>query len=113
MSTPPAATARATAPLRRLGAANIEHPGRTLLTRLQRVQQQLAIWGARPAPQLPGLFHAFYGTDGFATALLPLDRRREPATMIGAEAPVCFHAGCDRTTSYPTLGDPDPAFRER
>ncbi len=35
MSTPPAVTARATALLRRLGAANIEYPGGTLLAHLQ------------------------------------------------------------------------------
>jgi hypothetical protein len=38
---------------------------------------------ARPALQLAGLCHAFYGTDGFPGALLPLDRRGELAAAVG------------------------------
>jgi hypothetical protein len=52
-----------------LGAARIEHPGGTLLAHLERTRSRLAAWHARPALQLAGLCHAFYGTDGFATAL--------------------------------------------
>ncbi|MFD2123142.1 DUF6817 domain-containing protein, partial [Streptomyces cirratus] len=55
-----------------LGASATPHPGGTLGAHLQRVQRQLEHWAARPALQLAGLCHAFYGTDGFATAPLPL-----------------------------------------
>jgi hypothetical protein len=101
--------------LRELGAADIAHPGGTLLVHLQRVHEQLAAWGARPALQLAGLCHAFYGTDGFPTALLPLDRRTELAAVIGAEAEaiVYLYASCDRKATYPTLADADAAFRDR
>ncbi|MGC4987447.1 MULTISPECIES: DUF6817 domain-containing protein [unclassified Streptomyces] len=106
---------RAVVLLRKLGAADIAHPGGTLVAHLQRVQGQLALWGARPALQVAGLCHAFYGTDGFPTALLPLDSRAELAEAIGteAEAIVYLYASCDRRATYPTLADAEGAFRDR
>lgn len=112
---PSAAFGQAVALLRELGAAETDHPGGTLLVHLQRVQEQLAVWGARPALQLAGLCHAFYGTDGFPTALLPLDRRAELAAVIGAEAEaiVYLYASCDRKATYPTLAEADASLRDR
>lgn len=108
-------TAHAIDLLSSCGAENLDHPGCTLLAHLQRVQQQLDHWGARPALQLAGLCHAFYGTDGFATALLPIDRRDELEAVIGSEAEsvVYLYASCDRKPSYSTLADTDPVFRDR
>jgi len=110
-----AQTSEAIALLRKLGAEGIDHPGGTLLAHLIRVRDRLARWEARPALQLAGLCHAFYGTDGFATALLPTDRRAELSAVIGAEAEaqVHFYASCDRAASYPTLAGAAPAFRDR
>ncbi|GAA3836170.1 hypothetical protein GCM10022226_67520 [Sphaerisporangium flaviroseum] len=101
--------------LRTLGAGEVDHPGGTLLAHLRRVHDLLAEWGARPDLRLAGLCHAFYGTDGFATALLPLDRRGELAAIIGkdAEALVHFYAGCDREASYPGLARDEGLFRDR
>ncbi|MFF8785128.1 DUF6817 domain-containing protein [Streptomyces sp. NPDC015125] len=115
MSVPLTATSQAIALLGELGAQTLDHPGGTLLAHLCRVRKQLASWGARPALQLAGLCHAFYGTDGFPVPLLPLDRRAELAAVIGseAEATVYLYAGCDRRFSYPTLQEPDAAFRDR
>ncbi|MBC9714699.1 hypothetical protein H9Y04_19255 [Streptomyces sp. TRM66268-LWL] len=97
--------------LRRCGAEAMEHPGGTLLAHLLRVRQQLAAWGARPELQLAGLCHAFYGTDGFASALLPLERRAELVAAIGAEAEgiVYFYGACERATTYREPG----AYRDR
>lgn len=108
-------TTEATALLRSRGAGDLDHPGGTLLAHLDRVRQRLSEWGARPELQLAGLCHAFYGTDGFATGLLPLERRAELAAVIGteAEALVYFYASCDRSASYATLADADAAFRDR
>jgi predicted RNA-binding protein with RPS1 domain len=108
-------TREAVALLREQGAEGIEHPGGTLLSHLERVRERLAAWGARPALQLAGLCHAFYGTDGFAASLLPLERRGELAAVIGAEAGelVYFYASCDRGASYATLADEGAAFRDR
>lgn len=101
--------------LRERGAERIAHPGGTLLAHLVRVRELLASWGARPALQQAGLCHACYGTDGFATALLPLTRRSELAAVIGAEAEaiVYFYAAFDRTVSYPLFGDGQAAVRDR
>ncbi|MEV4334807.1 DUF6817 domain-containing protein [Streptomyces sp. NPDC049597] len=105
----------ATALLRRHGAADLGHPGGTLLAHLERVEKRLAGWSARPALRLAGLCHAFYGTDGFATSLLPRERRGELADVIGAEAEelVHFYASCDREASYRTLARPGALFHDR
>ncbi|CAM5452589.1 DUF6817 domain-containing protein [Streptomyces purpurascens] len=114
-ASPPVAADQAIALLHTLGAADIDHPGGTLVAHLQRVQGRLAVWGARPALRLAGLCHAFYGTDGFPTALLSPDSRTELAGVIGAEAEaiVYLYASCDRKATYPTLADADGAFRNR
>ncbi|MFF5407635.1 DUF6817 domain-containing protein [Streptomyces misionensis] len=115
MSASLAASAQATALLRRLGATRVAHPGGTLLVHLQRVRELLATWGARPALQLAGLCHASYGTDGFPAALLSPDRRGELAEVIGAEAEAIVHlyASCDRAATYPALPAPDAPFHDR
>lgn len=97
------------------GAAGISHPGGTLLAHLQRVHALLAQWGARPVVQLAGLYHAFYGTDGFATALGSPSRRDELAEIVGQEAErlVYFYASCDRRFSYPCLAEPAGRFKDR
>ncbi|MDX3532504.1 hypothetical protein P1P75_40455 [Streptomyces sp. ID05-39B] len=109
------ALGRAEALLRELGAGTLAHPGGTLLAHLLRVRSRLADWGAGPELQLAGLCHAFYGTDGFPSALLPVDRRGELVAVIGeeAEAIVYFYASCDRKASYPTPAGPDPRFHDR
>ncbi|MFG2941567.1 DUF6817 domain-containing protein [Streptomyces sp. NPDC048282] len=113
----PAASARAVALLRDLGAAEIAHPGGTLLAHLRRVEEQLAGWGARPVLRLAGLCHAFYGTDGFPTALLSPapDRRAELTAVIGAEAEalVYLYASCDRKATYPAFAGAGAAVHDR
>ena len=97
------------------GAAGISHPGGTLLAHLQHVHALLAQWGARPAMQLAGLCHAFYGTDGFAAALGDSSRRDELAAVIGQEAErlVYLYASCDRRFSYPRLAESAGPFKDR
>ncbi|MGA4837686.1 DUF6817 domain-containing protein [Streptomyces sp. G45] len=111
----PSATDQALALLRAHGADGVAHPGGTLLAHLQRVRARLAAWEARPALQLAGLCHAFYGTDGFPTALLPLDRRPDLTAVIGAEAEalVYLYASCDREATYPALHLPDAPVHDR
>jgi hypothetical protein len=102
--------------LTRLGAGAIGHPGGTLLDHLSRVRGLLASWGARRELRMAGLCHAAYGTDGFPTALLTLDRRAELAAVIGPEAEriVYEYASCDRKATYPALADDRKAvFRDR
>ena len=84
------------------GANRIEHPGGTLLDHVTRVRALLEQWGARRALQSAGLCHAFYGTDGFHTALLDLSQRNELRHMIGEEVEqiVYLYASCDRRYAY-------------
>ncbi|MEU6222598.1 DUF6817 domain-containing protein [Streptomyces sp. NPDC047042] len=111
----PSTAAQAVAFLRQLGAEQIGHPGGTLLAHLCRVYRLLAAWDARPALRLAGLCHAAYGTDGFPTALLTLDRRAELARVIGSEAEEIVHtyAAMDRKATYPGLATPDAPFHDR
>ncbi|WP_030677398.1 DUF6817 domain-containing protein [Streptomyces sp. NRRL B-1347] len=115
MPVSPSAADRALELLHERHADDIPHPGGTLLAHLRRVQARLASWNARPALQLAGLCHAFYGTDGFPTALLPLERREEVAALIGteAEAVVYLYASCDRKATYPLLHRADAPFQDR
>jgi hypothetical protein len=101
--------------LRQLGAEQIGHPGGTLLAHLCRVYRLLATWEARPALRLAGLCHAAYGTDGFPTALLSLDRRAELAGVIGSEAEEIVHvySAMNRKATYPGLASPDTPFHDR
>lgn len=105
----------AVALLRSLGAAELDHPGGTLLAHLERVRLLLASWGARPDLQLAGLCHACYGTDGFATALLPLSARPRLAQVVGtaAEQLVYEYASCERSLTYRQLTLADGTFRDR
>lgn len=111
----PSPAAQAVGFLRELGAEQIAHPGGTLLAHLCRVYRLLAAWEARPALRLAGLCHAAYGTDGFPTALLSLDRRAELARVIGPEAEEIVHvyAAMDRKATYPGLAAPDAVFHDR
>lgn len=111
----PSAAAQAVGFLRQLGAEQIAHPGGTLFAHLCRVYRLLAAWEARPALLLAGLCHAAYGTDGFPTALLSLDRRTELARVIGPEAEEIVHvyAAMDRKATYPRLAAPDSPFHDR
>lgn len=109
------AAAQAVGFLRELGAEQIAHPGGTLLAHHCRVYRLLAAWEARPTLRLAGLCHAAYGTDGFPTALLSLDRRAELARVIGPEAEEIVHvyAAMDRKATYPGLATPDALFHDR
>jgi len=91
--------------LRRLGAAEIEHPGGDLLGHLQRVEQRLHAHGSGVALRLAGLAHAVYGTDGFDRQLLGLDDRSTLVDVVGEEAEhlVYLYAACDRERTWRPL----------
>ena len=102
--------------LRSRGAADLAHPGGTLLEHLTRVRRRLADWGALPEVQIAGLCHAAYGTDGFARSLLDLAERAVLIELIGerAEKLVYLYASCDRAAVYPRLREGrQPVFHDR
>lgn len=101
--------------LRTRGAADLPHPGGTLLAHLVRVGRTLGEWGAEPAVQLAGLCHAAYGTAGFDRPLLDLAERQVLVDAIGpaAEAHVHLYASCDRDRVYPRLADATVVWHDR
>lgn len=97
------------------GAAEIEHPGGTLLQHLRRTESLLAEWGANEHMKRVALLHATYGTDGFGSSLLKLDDRRVVRDLAGVdvEADVYVYASCDRAKSYPGLAAGDRRVTDR
>ncbi len=108
-------TTRALQMLHAAKAAQIEHPGGTLLAHLERVKALLLSWDARPTLASAGLCHAFYGTDGFPVTLLGLEHRTDLAEAIGvdAEALVYVYASCERKATYRALAEDDGLFHDR
>ena len=87
------------------GAAELDHPGGTLLAHLVRVRERLARLGAGRDLQLAGLAHAVYGTDGFGVTLVDPDRRDVLRDVAGpaVEALVYRYGACDRSRTWPEL----------
>jgi hypothetical protein len=88
-----------------LGANALTHVNGDLYAHLKGTCELLKRWGAPRHVCLAGLYHAVYGTAGFADQLLPLDRRRDVAAVIGddAEELVYLFSACDRRDFYPRL----------
>ena len=93
--------------LRSRGADGIAHPGGTLGSHLERVQQRLARLGAPETVQWAGRVHAVYGTDGFDVALLELGERPLLARIVGEETEqlVYRYGSCDRGRTWAGLAD--------
>jgi hypothetical protein len=84
----------------------VQHLHGHLLDHLKRTEQLLLAWESSQALATAGLCHAFYGTDGLATALLGLHEREVLSIAVGpdVEATVYFYASCDRGFLYPQIG---------
>ena len=87
------------------GAHEVDHLNGTLLDHLERTESLLRRWGCSEVVSVAGLCHATYGTDGFPTALLPVENRNQLAEVAGSdvEALVYLYASCDRGFVYPNL----------
>lgn len=73
-------------------------------------------WGSPDWLCLAGLYHAVYGNDGFAHPLVGLERRKDIAEIIGAEAEalVYFYAACDRAYTYhQIMTEARPLYKDR
>jgi len=97
------------------GAADIDHPGGTLLQHLQRTESLLATWGGGEHARRVALLHATYGTDGFGPSLLKLNNRQVVRGLAGVdvEADVYLYASCDRAKTYPGLAAGDHRMTDR
>lgn len=94
---------------RELGAAEIDHPGGTLLAHLRRVHALTVEWNASPRVRLAAICHASYGTAGFPHALLPTTDRQRLQDVIGtdAEALVHLYGAHDRSQPLPATDQRD------
>ncbi|HEY3502332.1 MAG TPA: hypothetical protein VGN37_06000 [Actinocatenispora sp.] len=108
-------TTEAQAFLRTRGAADLPHPGGTLLAHLVRVARTLGDWGADTDVRLAGLCHAAYGTAGFDHPLLDVADRQVLVDVVGpaAESLVHLYGSCDRDRVYPHLADPAVRWHDR
>lgn len=99
-----------------LGAGDFAHLDGTLERHLIAVHGLLQDWGAKEPLCSAGLFHAAYGTSGFTSAMVALDRRAKITSLIGREAEqlVYRYCACDRAFVWPQIGNLDPIdFRDR
>lgn len=92
--------------LQRLGAGEFAHLNGTLAEHLHGTAALLSEWGADAILCRAGLFHAAYGTAGFAQAMAPLSLRPHIAELLGADAErlVYLYCCCDRQVFYPRIG---------
>lgn len=101
-----------------LGAAEVKHPGGTLLSHLLRCVSLLESWGAGRELCEAGLLHALFAPDGSPDpmySMLPLSERPRVAQLIGerGEHLVYLYGACDREYSYPRLMNASEQWRDR
>jgi uncharacterized protein DUF6817 len=94
------------APLHALGVGRFAHIDASLVDHLRGTEQLLRSWGASETTCAAGLYHAVYGTDGYAPALATTAERRRIADLIGfdAEALAYLYGACDREKFHPRIG---------
>jgi hypothetical protein len=92
--------------LQALGAGEFKHFNGSLATHLRGTESLLRQWSAREALCLAGLYHAVYGTDGYAPSLVSIGVRSHVSTLIGKEAEeiTYLYCACDRRAFYPRIG---------
>jgi hypothetical protein len=92
--------------LKKLGAGEFEHLNGSLEKHLHGTAGLLRQWGANEDLIDAGLFHAVYGTAGYAPSLAGLDFRKSIASLIGqrAEEMVYLYCACDRERYWPRIG---------
>src|SRR5437764_3191874 len=81
-----------------LGAADIRHSDKTYLAHAIGVYNDMKAWGGTDELCRAALFHSIYGTQGFQSFTLPLDRQPELRALIGdyAEKIAYFNCFMDR-----------------
>jgi pimeloyl-ACP methyl ester carboxylesterase len=75
-------------------AERVAHPGGSLLRHLIRTARRLERWGASEDLIAAGLYHAAYGTHGFAAPLFDLSQRESLRAALGERAEAVVYAYC-------------------
>lgn len=77
-----------------LGAADISHTDKTYLAHAIGVYNDMKAWGGNDDLCCAALFHSIYGTQGFQSFTLPIDRQPELRALIGDYAERLAFANC-------------------
>jgi hypothetical protein len=99
-----------------LGAGDFAHLNGSLEEHFVGVYDLLVEWNASSVLQDAGLFHAAYGTTGFTSEMVSLDKRHLISDIIGVEAEeiVYLYCSCDRDVFWPLIGVQEPlTFKDR
>ena len=85
-----------------IGADKIPHTNKTYLAHAIGVYRDMKSWEEHDEMCRAAMFHSIYGTEGFQTFCLPLERRDEIRRLIGDRAERIAYANCamDRASFY-------------
>ena len=89
-----------------LGAADISHTDKTYLAHAIGVYNDMKAWQGSDELCRAALFHSIYGTQGFQSFTLPMDRQPELRSLIGDYAEKIAFANCfmDRASLDAQIG---------
>ena len=89
-----------------LGAADISHTDKTYLAHAIGVYNDMKAWQGSDELCRAALFHSIYGTQGFQSFTLPMDRQPELRALIGDYAEKIAFANCfmDRASLDAQIG---------
>ena len=89
-----------------LGAADISHTDKTYLAHAIGVYNDMKAWQGSDDLCRAALFHSIYGTQGFQSFTLPMDRQPELRSLIGDYAEKIAFANCfmDRASLDAQIG---------
>lgn len=96
--------------------AGIDHINGSLIKHLKGTHHLLQCWGANDELCIAGLYHALYGTSGFANHLISHHDRNQAQVILGekSEKIVYTYCACDRDFFWPQIGiKQDPIFLNR
>ena len=89
-----------------LGAADVSHTDKTYLAHAIGVYNDMKAWQGNDDLCRAALFHSIYGTQGFQSFTLPMDRQPELRALIGDYAEKIAFANCfmDRASLDAQIG---------
>ena len=89
-----------------LGAADVSHTDKTYLAHAIGVYNDMKAWQGNDDLCRAALFHSIYGTQGFQSFTLPMDRQPELRSLIGDYAEKIAFANCfmDRASLDAQIG---------
>jgi hypothetical protein len=102
--------------LKELGAGEFAHLNGPLVAHLTGTYELLVNWGNNETLCRAGLYHAVYGTSGYADQLVKLKNRNMIQTLIGEDAEniVYDYCACHREIFWPQIGmNAKPIFKNR